>query len=243
MKSRAPENQDLLSRPSRHCVGAVTIRLFVTRAAEMGRVRSRNRSQATERDARGWGCGLNRATCCYLGGIISITTARTRWNSVLRAKNFYDRIWSTPMTRVAAELGTTPGRLSSLIRRAGIPTPPSGYWIKKEFGKAETQPPLPPAPPDCFEPLVLDTNADTTRAPRPETAPHKAEPEAQPLSEFEAASAPAAPRPHPHHLRPARCGDLRINGVDVGSTLIDEGLAVRFVCGATSCPALPRPWC
>jgi endonuclease YncB( thermonuclease family) len=40
-----------------------------------------------------------------------------------------------------------------------------------------------------------------------------------------------------------RCGALRVNGVDVGSTLIDEGLAVRFVCGATSCPTLPRPWC
>jgi endonuclease YncB( thermonuclease family) len=40
-----------------------------------------------------------------------------------------------------------------------------------------------------------------------------------------------------------RCGTLRINGMDVGSTLINEGLAVRFVCGATSCPPLPRPWC
>ena len=40
-----------------------------------------------------------------------------------------------------------------------------------------------------------------------------------------------------------RCGTLRVNGVDVGSTLINEGLAVRFVCGVTSCPALPRPWC
>jgi endonuclease YncB( thermonuclease family) len=40
-----------------------------------------------------------------------------------------------------------------------------------------------------------------------------------------------------------RCGTLRVNGIDVGSTLINEGLAVRFVCGATSCPPLPRPWC
>ncbi|WP_145963571.1 thermonuclease family protein [Bradyrhizobium algeriense] len=40
-----------------------------------------------------------------------------------------------------------------------------------------------------------------------------------------------------------RCGTLRVKGVDVGSTLINEGLAVRFVCGATSCPTLPRPWC
>ena len=40
-----------------------------------------------------------------------------------------------------------------------------------------------------------------------------------------------------------RCGTLQVNGVDVGATLITEGLAVRFVCGATSCPKLPRPWC
>jgi micrococcal nuclease len=40
-----------------------------------------------------------------------------------------------------------------------------------------------------------------------------------------------------------RCGTLRVNGVDVGASLIGEGLAVRFVCGATSCPTLPRPWC
>ena len=40
-----------------------------------------------------------------------------------------------------------------------------------------------------------------------------------------------------------RCGTLRVNGVDVGSTLINEHLAIRFVCGATSCPTLPRPWC
>jgi hypothetical protein len=111
-------------------------------------------------------------------------------------QELFDRIWSTPMSHVAAELGTTAGRLSSLIRRAGIPTPPSGYWIKKEFGKAEPQPPLPPAPPDCPEPLVLDTDADTNRARRPETAPHKAEP-AQPLSEFEATSAPTASSPPP----------------------------------------------
>jgi hypothetical protein len=38
-----------------------------------------------------------------------------------------------------------------------------------------------------------------------------------------------------------RCGTLQVNGVDVGATLISEGLAVRFVCGATSCPKLPRP--
>jgi len=39
------------------------------------------------------------------------------------------------------------------------------------------------------------------------------------------------------------CGVLLAGGRDVGQILISEGLAVPFVCGPTSCPATPRPWC
>jgi endonuclease YncB( thermonuclease family) len=39
------------------------------------------------------------------------------------------------------------------------------------------------------------------------------------------------------------CGILKVDGRDVGQTLISEGLAVPFVCGPTSCPRTPRPWC
>ena len=39
------------------------------------------------------------------------------------------------------------------------------------------------------------------------------------------------------------CGILRVDGKDVGHTLIAEGLAVSFQCGRTKCPKLPRPWC
>lgn len=39
------------------------------------------------------------------------------------------------------------------------------------------------------------------------------------------------------------CGMLQVDGKDVGSILISEGLAVSFVCGKTSCPPTPRPWC
>jgi len=35
------------------------------------------------------------------------------------------------------------------------------------------------------------------------------------------------------------CGTLRSNGKDVGTILIEEGLAVPFVCGATHCPRTP----
>jgi endonuclease YncB( thermonuclease family) len=40
-----------------------------------------------------------------------------------------------------------------------------------------------------------------------------------------------------------RCGTLKVNGRDVGAILIAERLAVPFKCGATRCPATPRPWC
>jgi len=39
------------------------------------------------------------------------------------------------------------------------------------------------------------------------------------------------------------CGILKVDGRDVGETLIAERLAVRFQCGRTSCPLMPRPWC
>ena len=39
------------------------------------------------------------------------------------------------------------------------------------------------------------------------------------------------------------CGVLRVDGRDVGDVLIAEGLAVPFVCGDTSCPPTPKPWC
>jgi endonuclease YncB( thermonuclease family) len=37
-----------------------------------------------------------------------------------------------------------------------------------------------------------------------------------------------------------RCGTLKADGRNVGAILIEEGLAVLFVCGATR---TPRPWC
>ena len=40
-----------------------------------------------------------------------------------------------------------------------------------------------------------------------------------------------------------QCGSLVVDGTDVGTTLIKERLAVRYLCGATSCPPRPGNWC
>jgi endonuclease YncB( thermonuclease family) len=39
------------------------------------------------------------------------------------------------------------------------------------------------------------------------------------------------------------CGTLRVDGTDVGHTLIAEGLAARYRCGAYSCPPPTGNWC
>ena len=39
------------------------------------------------------------------------------------------------------------------------------------------------------------------------------------------------------------CGSLFAAGRDVGDILVAERLAVRYACGSTRCPPLPRPWC
>lgn len=61
------------------------------------------------------------------------------------------------MFHLVAELETTVAVLTTLLRRADIPTPPTGYWMRKEFGKPVEQPSLPPAPGGCVEPLIWNT--------------------------------------------------------------------------------------
>ena len=39
------------------------------------------------------------------------------------------------------------------------------------------------------------------------------------------------------------CGILTVNGRDLGQILVEEKLAVPFVCGETKCPPPPNPWC
>lgn len=120
-------------------------------------------------------------------------------------QELYDRLWSKPMSHLIAELGTTTAILSTLLRRADIPKPPPGHWMRKEFGKPIQQPPLPPAPPGCVEPLTLDTEKQ-----RPQ---HKLEHvETDPAASLVAATqkdttvppanlAQAAPKPRPTQPR------------------------------------------
>jgi hypothetical protein len=65
----------------------------------------------------------------------------------LTREQLYDRVWSTPLSKLGPELGMSGRGLAKLCKREGIPVPNRGYWAKKEFGWNPTQPKLPPPQP------------------------------------------------------------------------------------------------
>lgn len=55
-------------------------------------------------------------------------------------QELYERVWATPMTKLAEELSLPAAQLREACRAAAIPTPSSGYWIQRDFGKASPSP-------------------------------------------------------------------------------------------------------
>ena len=77
-------------------------------------------------------------------------SAPTSICATMTAKKFtrsemFSLVWSAPMRSVAAELGLSDVGLKKAVRKAGIPTPPQGYWNRVAAGrKVEPRPTLPP---------------------------------------------------------------------------------------------------
>ncbi len=57
----------------------------------------------------------------------------------------YERVWSVPMSRLAAEYGLSDVGLAKVCKKLNVPRPGLGYWRQLEFGKARRRPPLPPS--------------------------------------------------------------------------------------------------
>lgn len=60
-------------------------------------------------------------------------------------EQLYEAVWSTPVTKLAAELGISDVGLAKTCRRLGVPRPPLGYWAQIEAGKKLQKEPLPEA--------------------------------------------------------------------------------------------------
>lgn len=61
----------------------------------------------------------------------------------MKRSDLYAKVWSTPMTKLAAELGISDVGLAKACRRHAVPAPPRGYWAKLRAGQKLDQTPLP----------------------------------------------------------------------------------------------------
>ena len=60
----------------------------------------------------------------------------------LTREGLYDRVWSTPMVKLAAEFGKSGRGLAKLCERHKIPVPQRGYWARIQHGQRPRRPPL-----------------------------------------------------------------------------------------------------
>ncbi len=55
----------------------------------------------------------------------------------------FERVWTTPVVKVAEEWGISDGGLAKACRRLQVPLPPRGHWAKLEAGRRVRRPKLP----------------------------------------------------------------------------------------------------
>jgi hypothetical protein len=53
----------------------------------------------------------------------------------LTRRAMYDLVWSRPMTKAAEDLGISDVGLKKICDKHRVPTPPRGYWAKRDAGK------------------------------------------------------------------------------------------------------------
>jgi hypothetical protein len=68
---------------------------------------------------------------------------------------FYELVWSKPMTHIAKDFLLSDVALHKVCRKHDIPTPPLGWWAKKAAGKPVKQTPLPKAKADASDRIMI----------------------------------------------------------------------------------------
>jgi hypothetical protein len=86
-------------------------------------------------------------------------------NTTLTRQELYDRVWQTPMVKIAAEYGISGRGLAKLCERHAIPVPGRGHWALTRAGYVMERDPLPADPPP-------ETRVSITGDPGPEKEEH-----------------------------------------------------------------------
>ena len=66
----------------------------------------------------------------------------SRFDGMTRVE-LYEMVWRTPITHVAKRLGVSDILVHKHCRKHNIPTPPRGYWQRKQRGQEAVTIPLP----------------------------------------------------------------------------------------------------
>lgn len=74
---------------------------------------------------------------------------------VFTREQFYELVWSKPMTHLAKDFAISDVALHKICRKHGIPNPPLGWWAKKAAGKKVKQTPLPEAKPGAADRITI----------------------------------------------------------------------------------------
>ncbi len=64
---------------------------------------------------------------------------------ILTRREFYDLVWSKPMTHLAKDFALSDAALHKICKKHDIPKPPMGWWTKKALGHDLVAPPCPEA--------------------------------------------------------------------------------------------------
>jgi hypothetical protein len=65
--------------------------------------------------------------------------------NIYERNKLYEEVWASPVTHVAKTYGVSDVAIRKICKSMNIPTPPSGYWAKLQYGKEIHKIPLPPA--------------------------------------------------------------------------------------------------
>jgi len=93
-----------------------------------------------------------------------------RSSTRLTRDELYQKVWETPLSRLAVQFGISDNGLAKICRRLNVPYPPRGHWAKKAAGKKVAQLRLPNA--DATTPqevTITPTPPLSEQAPTPET--------------------------------------------------------------------------